>query len=319
MTPSDPCYAGTHLCIQFVYLDRSRGDTVPAPEGTLVEGSYQDRDCFIRCWWTEERSTFVRTNNLGQVILRCPSSSMEKQLRTAYEFLDEYTAVSRSEWYGPGVRGACPVGWRKVDMVANQEAFVYGNVRKSVQRAQLLFGKASPRVRVEFDSGALQDFFGQTSWYDAPLNTISINDDDIWGFLGDGAATQAHEYGHSYHNMALGGIGHIYISSANPSHYFEAYSNGAKALLEGFAEFFETLVMPGRGDIHSGVRWPELWYKTLPTGPESEARVAAYLWDVIDDVNERGSAGEYLPSYDPASWGTVNEWNAQEAFDQVQI
>jgi hypothetical protein len=312
--PADPCYARTHLCIQFVYVDRSTGgnDTVPAPEGMLVEGSYQDRDCFIECWWTEERSTFARTNKLGQVMFRCPSSSMEKQLRTAYEFLDEYSAVSRSEWRGPDLRGACPTGWRKVDMVANQEAFVYGNMRKSGQRAQLLFGRSSPRTRVDFDSGMLQDGLGQTSWYDAPLHTISINDDHIWS-----RATHAHEYGHSFHNMALGGIGHIYVSSFFLSHTFEEQTNGAKALLEGFAEFFETLIHPGARSLHRGVRWPNNWTSSIDLGPKTEGRVAAYLWDVIDNPDEKGSAHEH---YGAEGWGTVpNAGNAQEWYDQVTI
>lgn len=306
--PVDPCYAGTHLCIQFMYYDDRDGVKawVPAPEGTLVEGSYQDRDCFVTCWWEEERSTFVRVNSLGRVMLQCPSSSTEKRLRTAYEFLDDYTAVSRSEWYGPIVRGTCPRGWQRVDMVANQEAFVFGNVRKSAQRAVVAFGRSSPRVRVDFDSGTLTEWGLQgTSWYDAPRNTISINQNAIWS-----PATHAHEYGHSFHNMALGGIGHIYISGW-PTHDFENEYNGAKALLEGFAAFFETLVMPGTSSIHAGVRWPEYWPRALPTGPDSEARVAAYLWDVIDNAAE-GSSYESL-------WGTVPGNHPQETFDLVQI
>jgi hypothetical protein len=306
--PVDPCYAGTHLCIEFFYRDTrfTPAREVPAPEGTLVEGSYQDRDCFITCWWEEERSTFVRANSLGRVMLQCPSSSTEKRLRTAYEFLDDFTAVSRSEWYGPMVRGTCPRGWQRVEMVANQEAFVFGNMRKSAQHAVLAFGRSSPRVRVDFDGGTLTEWGLQgTSWYDAPRNTISINQDAIWR-----PGTHAHEYGHSFHNMALGGIGHIYISGW-PEHDFEGEWNGAKALLEGFAEFFETLVLPGTSSIHKGVRWPEHWENPLPTGPDSEARVAAYLWDVIDYADE-GSSYESL-------WGTVPGVHAPETFDLVQI
>lgn len=312
--PADPCYAGTHLCIEFVYYDRNVEQWVPAPEGALVEGSYQDRDCFVACWWTEETSTFVRTNNLGRVTLRCPSSSTEKRLRTAYEFLDEYTAVSRSEWDGPTVRGACPTGWHSVEMVPNAEAYVFGNMRTSARRAHQVFGKGSPRVRVDFDSGLYQEAGQLGSWYDAPAHTISINDNDIWGYQREGAGVHAHEYGHSYHNMALGGIGHIYISSVDPSHTFDGTSNGAKALLEGFATFFESLVMPGSRSIHRGVRWPQ-HYGGLPFGPASEAAVSAYLWDVIDDGGEK-SAGERA---DPA-WNTMRDYSYPvEAFDQVQI
>jgi hypothetical protein len=201
-------------------------------------------------------------------------------------------------------------------MVANQEAFVFGNMRKSAQHAGVAFGRSSPRVRVDFDGGTLQNLVQIESWYDAPRNTISINDHDIWS-----PGTHAHEYGHSFHNMALGGIGHIYVSGW-PTHGFEGEYNGAKALLEGFAEFFETLVLPGTSGIHAGVRWPEYWPRALPTGPDSEARVAAYLWDVIDDAGERGSSYEYLPSSDPASWGTVpgiGWYYPQETFDLVQI
>lgn len=310
--PTDPCYAGTHLCIQFTYLDRATGTYRPAPEGTLVEGSYQDEDCAIACWWTEERSVFVRANSLGRVMLACPSRSTEKRLRTAYEFLDDYTAVSRSEWDGPTVRGACPTGVKNVEMVANQEANVYGTIRKSAQRAQQLFGWSSPRVRVDFDSHSLR----LSSWYDAPLHIISINVDDIWG--SEGAATQAHEYGHSYHHKALGGIGHIYISGG-PRHSFDSDSNGAKALLEGFAAFFETLVMPGQSFIHRHVRWPEGWSPALPVGPRAEARVAAFLWDAIDDDAEKGSSFEHLSPGDPNYWGTVTEYIPAEPYDGVRL
>lgn len=314
-TPTvDPCYAGTHLCIEFFYLERRGTEQIwrTAPEGMLVEGSYQDQDCFGGCWWTEERSVFVRADHNGRVILRCPSSSREKQLRTAYEFLDDYTAVSRSEWYGPTVRGACPVGWKRVEMAPNQEAFVYGNMRKSAQRAASLFRRSSERVRVDFDSHSL----AIGSWYDAPLHIVSIKWDDIWE--NEGASTQAHEYGHSYHHRALGGIGHIYISSADPSHTFESNSNGAKALLEGFATFFETLVMPAKGDTDPYVRSPEL-YGGLPVGPRAESRVAAYLWDVVDDAAEKGSHFEYLPFGDLNYTGTYTGWIPQEPYDPVQI
>ena len=315
-TPTvDPCYAGTHLCIEFVYLDRSYGYNIwrTAPEGTLVEGSYQDEDCFGGCWWNEEHSVFVRADHRGRVILRCPSSSTEKRLRTAYEFLDEYTAVSRSEWDGPTVRGACPTGVKRVEMAPNQEAYVYGNVRKSAQRAASLFGRSSDRVRVDFDSHSL----AIGSWYDAPLHIVSIKSDDIWD--DEGASTQAHEYGHSYHHRALGGIGHIYLSSADPSHYFESNSNGAKALLEGFAAFFETLVMPNKGENDTFVRSPGLWTGGLPVGPRAESRVAAFLWDVVDDDAEKGSRFEYLPFGDPQYTGTNTRSIPQEPYDPVQI
>jgi hypothetical protein len=309
--PVDPCYARTHLCIQFVYVDAKTGSYRNAPEGTLVEGSYQDRDCFVTCWWEEERSTFFRADAQGRVIIPCPSSSTEKRLRTAYEFLDEYTAVSRSEWDGPTVHGTCPTGWRTVDMVPNQEAYVYGNVRKSAQRAAGLFARnTSERTRVDFDSGDLR--LGN-SWYNLALNVISIDIEDIW--FDEGAATQAHEYGHAYHNKALGGIAHIYVTG-DPRHNFTDDSNGAKALLEGFATFFETLVMPGKDySTHYYVRWPQLW-SSLPTGPRAESRAAAFLWDVIDDASEKGS-----PNESPSStnyWGTVSG-GPYEDFDAIQV
>jgi hypothetical protein len=244
------------------------------------------------------------------VILRCPSSSREKQLRTAYEFLDDFTAVSRSEWDGPTVRGACPTGWKRVEMAPNQEAFVYGNVRKSAQRALALFGHNSQRVRVDFDSHSL----ALGSWYDAPLHIVSIKSDDIWE--NEGASTQAHEYGHSYHHKALGGIGHIYISSADPRHYFRDESNGAKALLEGFAAFFETLVMPGKSWIDPYVRNPDI-YRNVAIGPRAEARVAAYFWDLVDDPSERGSAHEYGSALD--FWGAGSIFPSPESFDGIQF
>lgn len=312
--PTDPCFAGTHLCIEFVYLDRSYGFNIyrPAPEGSLVEGSYQDQDCFAACWWNEEHSVFVRADHQGRVMLRCPSSSTEKRLRTAYEFLDEYTAVSRSEWDGPTVRGACPRGWKRVEMAPNQEAFVYGNVRKSAQRAASLFGRSSERVRVDFDSHSL----AIGSWYDAPLHIVSIKAEDIWE--DEGASTQAHEYGHSYHHKALGGIGHIYISSADPRHNFRDESNGAKALLEGFAAFFETSVMPGKSWIDPYVRNPDI-YSNVAIGPRAEARVAAYFWDLVDDAAEKATVHEYGSAADPSFWGTGWLFPSQEIFDPVQF
>lgn len=235
-----------------------------------------------------------------------PSAPRTRRLQDGFpEFLDEYVAVSRSEWDGPTVQGTCPTGWKTVDMIPNREAFVFGNMRKSGQRAQQLFWWASERTRVDFDNGSLSL---SASHYDAPFNRISILGVDIWG--DNGAATQAHEYGHSYHHKALGGIGHIYFSG-DPRHNFTDNSNGAKALLEGFATFFETLVMPGRDpDIHYFVRDPESHSPALPTGPRAESRVAAFLWDYVDDGQEKGSSGEY------GSWGTL--WSPPEPWDLVQ-
>lgn len=312
-SPMDPC-SGTHLCIQFRY--QNQGETgwprAPAPEGMLVEASYQDRDCALVCWWTEQRSVFYRADVQGRVIIPCPANSTSKRLRTAYEFLDEFVAVSRSEWDGPTVQGPCPIGWRNVDMVPNQEAFVYGNMRTSAKRAKQLFWWSSERTRVDFDNSILK---ARASWYDAPRNVINILGVDIWG--DEGAATQAHEYGHSYHHKALGGIGHIYVSSVNPMHSFDANSNGAKALLEGFATFFETLVMPGKGWSHRYVRHPEGYHPTLPTGSRSEARVSAFFWDYIDDAAEKGWSGEEL--HWDYNFAYIMSTLPAEPFDNVQF
>lgn len=309
------CPVGS-LCIRFTYRQRGVSDPVPAPEGMLVEGSYQDQDCFLGvCYWSEERSQFQRANRAGEVIFPCPSRSTEKRLRTAYEFLDEYIAVSRSEWDGPTVRGTCPTGWRTVEMIPNREAFVYGNMRTAARRAHQLFGGHPERTRVDFDHI-------KNSWYDPFLGQINLDVDAIWGDAG--TATQAHEFGHAFHQRHLGGINYLIDSSLNPNHKFFEDSNGSKALLEGFASFFSELVMPGRNYAYNWIRYPndvrplEVGGGNIPTGLRSEARVAAVLWDLVDGVDDKGSDFERLPTDHPDFSGTRYGLRS-EPFDTVMV
>jgi hypothetical protein len=284
---SDPCFNNGSRCFQFMYYHAQREVYTSAPEGMRVKASYQDRACFGGCWWNEERAVYHRADAEGRVILPCPASSDEKRLRTHHEFLDEYLALGRDEWLGPEVHG-CATGWDRVEIVPNREAWVYGNIRKAAQRAVELFGRHSERVRVDFDSGP-----ETTSWYNATAHHVSILNPSIWSH--NAVETHGHEYGHSYHSRALGGISHIYVSG-DPRHTFHTDGTGDKALLEGFATFFSTLVLPGEPDFGYYVRHPEHYTRFtghyLPTGQRVEGRAAAYLWDLVDEPSEKGSDHE---------------------------
>lgn len=197
---------------------------------------------------------------------------------------------------------------------------MYGNIRKAGQRAVELFGRNSARVRVDFDAWP-----ENTSWYDAAAHHISIVDEQIWSW--DATETHGHEYGHSYHSRALGGISHIYVSG-NPTHTFNQDGTGDKALLEGFAHFFSTLVLPGQQGDSYYVRHPERYTPDgggyMPTGVRVEARTAAYLWDLVDDGNEKGSGHEYdqgeIAVAAPYYWGTFTYGQAvPESFDATYL
>lgn len=314
---SDACFNNTTRCFQYWYYNPNTKLYETAPEGTLVKASYQDRDCAIACWWNEMYAVYHNADAEGRVKLACPANSSSKRLRTHHEFLDEFVAVGFDEWLGPEVHG-CDTGWDRVEIATNEEAFVYGNMRKAGQRAVELMGHPSARVRVDFDSWP-----ETTSWYNSPGHHISILDSDIWGT--QGAATQAHEYGHSYHNKALGGIGHIYISGV-PTHSFNSSDTGDKAYLEGFASFFGTLVMPGKGGTGWYVRHPDRWTQdqgsSLPVGVRTEGRAAAWFWDLIDDGAELGSQHEVWRNEPgvaaPYYWGSYAGAPA-ETWDGVQL
>jgi hypothetical protein len=112
----------------------------------------------------------------------------------------------------------------------------------------------------------------------------------IWGPYG--YFTQAHEYGHAFHEKALGGIHHA--GDCGASHSLQASSgNLGCAWQEGFADFVAALVDP----INIG-----FYFSILQNIPNTSAGTDGSVW-------EQAVAGFLLDLTDPVG---------DESFDQIQ-
>lgn len=107
--------------------------------------------------------------------------------------------------------------------------------------------------------------------------------DTYYGWFSPG-----HEYGHAYHEKALGGIPGN--NCPNP-HYLDSLSSLSCAYTEGWADFFGAFV---RGDLliagsGSDYRFEHNYYYPgttgLTDGSRIEGAVAAFFYDLVDDSN----------------------------------
>lgn len=115
--------------------------------------------------------------------------------------------------------------------------------------------------------------------------TGSTYGNQVWG--SNGVWTQAHEFGHAYHEKALGGYVDLFWKSAScpTNHPVTSATKLGCAYPEGFADYFAVAT---RGDA-TGYRYGfeiNYYYLRQPTKPADgsvvEGAVASFLYDITD-------------------------------------
>lgn len=168
--------------------------------------------------------------------------------------------------------------------VASNASSFFGYSRTAVLPVLLVYSESQP-----YSSYCPTNaYLGCTSGNDfVRINTYtgSTYGNQVWG--SNGVWTQAHEFGHAYHEKALGGYVDLFWKAANctANHPVTAASKLGCAYPEGFADYFAVAT---RGDATGYEYGFELNYYYLgqPTRPADgsivEGAVASFLYDITD-------------------------------------
>lgn len=139
--------------------------------------------------------------------------------------------------------------------------------------------------------------------YNTGSDVIAIDTAHVWGERGIELA--AHEYGHAFHHIALGGFPDVVTDCS--FHGLPTYTSLSCAFVEGFAEYYSVVTRPD-ANFTLYDRF-EVGYDLLinpnpdstdpndPNGSLIEGAVAAFLLDVTDPANEPHDAVAYPAPY----------------------
>lgn len=123
--------------------------------------------------------------------------------------------------------------------------------------------------------------------------------DQVWGQAG--TFVQTHEYGHGYHEKALGGLMRYYNNCGGYHDMLTVMPNMACAYGEGFANYFAIVARPG--ETGYDYTWETNYYylnevrKTSTDGSRSESAIAAFLYDITDANTVAGAEAHDVVSY----------------------
>ena len=201
----------------------------------------------------------------------------------------------------------CPRG-RIEPYVEAVPAHVFVSMDKTARNTTAFFGRSRPRVPVVL----VYDSVNKPSFY-CPVNAtpgcghgsddyVRINKyvdptpngygDQIWGRAA--VFVQAHEYGHAFHQKALGGFTSYYPGC--PGHSMLTLSNLPCALVEGFANYFAIVTRPNETGYDD--YWERNYYHlnyvgATSDGSRSESAVSSFFYDITDS-DSRAAVGDEL-------------------------
>ena len=163
-------------------------------------------------------------------------------------------------------------------VVTNLQSVIIPNSRS-------VFGFSRPAISVVVENPS---YFASPLVYGAyfpSTDGVAINRSiGVWNV--DGWNTQAHEYGHALHALALGGFSSVNYACPNPGQGYQNPQSLGCALVEGFALFHFALT--------AGAQDPNGYSKfsahTAPSSPNVDGSVvpdavAGFLLDVVDADN----------------------------------
>ena len=186
-----------------------------------------------------------------------------------------------------------------------ERAHVFVGLDQGIRNADTKFQFSRAKIMVRLD-GTLQystyDWNGSDMlWIDTQPNTGYA--DQVWGTYG--AFVQMHEYGHGFHEKALGGVKRYY-SCPSTYHPMQNVTSLACALAEGFPDYFAVVARGSEmgtmeSDIERGIYSPgstNLYGVAAGTnGGQIEGAVASFLYDISDPANETHDQTAYPYRY----------------------
>jgi hypothetical protein len=156
------------------------------------------------------------------------------------------------------------------------QSHVFRNMVLSVNATFGMFAQRRGRVRVlTFTTG--------TSLYDPGADRIEVGLLAVWGPFG--VFTAAHEYGHAFHEKALGGIPQWVCPSP---HYVSGAHRIDCAYVEGFPDFLAVAARGAEAEFYHDIRnnrYPPAMQGTpalAGDGSVVEGAVAGFLYDLWD-------------------------------------
>lgn len=181
----------------------------------------------------------------------------------------------------------------------SDESHLFHEMHTGIANASNAFADGRSQVSVKLDTAS-------SAWssYSRTLDLITIaSDSHLWGDLG--RSTMAHEYGHAYHEVGLGGLP---LTLSCSFHAPGIYTDLHCALSEGFAAYVSLVARP---EVFSGSTVslfesnayiddnanPDSSDPNDPNGSILEGAVTAFLWDVTDAANETHDDVAYPHSY----------------------
>lgn len=217
-----------------------------------------------------------RTNSNGYVSLSCPPSGYTT---VKFETVDNDVNVYRGSSTVLSMSyPAC--GGSNTLTVNSDQGHVFDRMRKAAQRSRSYFGSSRGRLDVRISSS-------EGSYYQGGKDRVTMRESSIGGSFGDFVVP--HEYGHAYHEKALGGNGG---SGQCPSpHYFDGAHNMECAYSEGFANYLASVTLDGYNYYKSRIQSNGFYPGGEGNGDRNdgsiiEGAVAAFLYDLTDPANE---------------------------------
>lgn len=272
--------------------------------------------------WTQALWTY--TSDSGYVVFDCQGDQYSVDIETHAGGVN-YSVAGGSTSRSGTVADECGSTFNL--SLPSGSARVFVNIGKAKSAATALFGVSRPYIGVNIGSDG--------SYYTPSSDVITIDTHDIWGAYG--IFTAAHEYGHAFHQKALGGnegSGHCQV------HFLDTESNLQCVFSEGFADFFGASVRPDLGTFQyrdymendagfpgyqSRLNNPPV-YTPGPTSFEGsliESAYAAFLYDLVDIRTESqdsiAAPGSYVRELirtcqvDPGGW----PWRRANGPDEI--
>jgi hypothetical protein len=196
---------------------------------------------------------------------------------------DQYMDMGNGKIVGEGysiTNGDC--GSTRDYLVASEWAHVYTVLKRVViPNATSLFGRSRPKIGIFIKSNISSSRYRHFS---GVLDEIEYKSGNVFG--GHGQFTIAHEYGHAFHNRALGGIPEPVDLDGlcDGGHSFTSVENRKCAIVEGFADYFGQLTNPlsPYGSLTESNFYFIDAFDPGFDGSHVESAVMAFLHDVTD-------------------------------------
>jgi len=273
---------------RLVYYNADLSAYVPVP-------SY-----FVDIDWYDNFSGFLGTLQTaadadGYWPLLCPNSG---EWYDVSPVLDNYNLLSSPRAVADGFTltyDSCsdPDGGTMQGIAINSDyAHVYTNLDITVGNSYSFFGLLRPQAKYRIASAS-------TNSYSPTDDRITITPNSVWGDYG--IHVHAHEYGHAFHEKALGGIvaGPVcpdLVWGAGEEHPYDGPQNLRCALVEGFASY-HAWVTRGSAAWHFAEVETNATLDPGEDGSIVPHAVSAFLYDLTDSGTEGHDAVTYPGSY----------------------